>query len=59
MDAKSTGPVCDHGRCPAAALETWQHQSTGQDLQFCAHHSREQQLTLYGKGFRLREAAHA
>jgi hypothetical protein len=57
MDAKSTGPRCD--KCGVAALETWQHQTTGQDLQFCAHHSRQFQLKLYDEGFRLRQAAHA
>jgi hypothetical protein len=57
MDAKSTGPRCD--KCGVAALETWQHQNTGEDLQFCAHHSREYQLNLYANGFRLKAAAHA
>lgn len=57
MDAKSTGLRCD--RCGVAALETWQHRYSGKLLLFCAHHSREYQLGLYDKGFRLMEAARA
>lgn len=59
MDAKSTGPRCEDPRCPAAALETWQSQTTSRIVQTCHHHGREWQMALYDQGFRLMESTPA
>ena len=42
--------------CPARALESWMNSGTLDVVRLCAHHSREHQMALHAKGYRLVEA---
>lgn len=50
--------ICDQGRCPAHALETWMSKRTGYVLFFCRHHGRALTVLLVEHGFDIVEAKH-